>query len=256
MSRRAGIKMPRAGNTAGMDWFPTVELRTKIADITQRLIDAYHAPGPKRGHAAALPPVDELVLTMLSQSTTDVNSWRGFQALRARFPSWDAVADAPVEEIETAIHACGLSQQKAPRIKATLQRLREEHGSITLDFLAELPPDEALAYLMSFHGVGRKTASCVLLFSLGMPVMPVDTHILRVARRLQLIPDDATADQAHDLLEALLPEEAYYDFHVNTIAHGRQTCTARHPACPRCPVLALCPFAAYGAWGTRAGKTE
>ncbi|MHB0936245.1 MAG: endonuclease III domain-containing protein [Armatimonadota bacterium] len=239
-----------------MDWFPTMELRTKIADVTQRLIDAYHAPGPKRGHAASLPPVDELVLTMLSQSTTDVNSWRGFTALRERFSSWDAVADAPVEEIEAAIRACGLSRQKAPRIQAVLQRLREEHGRITLDFLAQKPPDEALAYLMSFHGVGRKTASCVLLFSLDMPVMPVDTHILRVARRLGLIPDEATADQAHDLLEALLPEEAYYVFHVNTITHGRQTCTARNPACPRCPVLELCPYAGFGAWGKRAGNPE
>jgi endonuclease-3 len=225
-----------------MDWFPTVELRAKSADITRRLIDAYHAPGPQRGHAAALPPVDELVLTMLSQSTTDVNSWRGFQALRDRFPSWDAVADAPEEEIEVAIRACGLSRRKAPRIKAILQRLRDEHGSVTLGFLARLPPDEALAYLLSFHGVGRKTASCVLLFSLDMPVMPVDTHILRVARRLRLIPEDADADRAHDLLEALLPEEDYYAFHVNAITHGRQTCTARNPACPRCPVRVLCPY--------------
>jgi len=225
-----------------MDWFPTLELRAKIADIMQKLIDAYHAQGPERGHAAALPPVDELVLTMLSQSTTDVNSWRGYRALRERFPSWDAVADAPEEEIELVIRACGLSRQKAPRIKAILRSLRDEHGAVTLDFLADLPPDEALACLMSFHGVGRKTASCVLLFSLGMPVMPVDTHILRIAKRLGLIPLDATADQAHDLLEALLPEEAYYAFHVNAIAHGRQTCTARAPACPRCPLLELCPF--------------
>jgi len=226
-----------------MDWFPTMELRTKIAKVTRCLVDAYHAPGPKRGHAAALPPVDELVLTMLSQSTTDVNSWRGYQALRERFPNWDAVADAPEEEVEAAIRACGLSRQKAPRIQAILQRLRDEHGAITLDFLASLPPDEALASLLSFHGVGRKTASCVLLFSLDMPVMPVDTHILRVTKRLELIPQDATADQAHDLLEALLPEEAYYEFHVNTITHGRQTCTARRPACPRCPLLNLCPYA-------------
>jgi len=226
-----------------MDWFPTMELRARIADITQKLIDAYHAQGPERGHAVALPPVDELVLTMLSQSTTDVNSWRGYQALRARFSSWEAVADAPEEEIEAAIRACGLSNRKAPRIKALLQRLRGEHGAVTLDFLRVMPPDEALACLMSFHGVGRKTASCVLLFSLGMPVMPVDTHILRVVKRLELISPDATADRAHDLLEALLPEEDYFAFHVNAIAHGRQTCTARTPACPRCPVLDLCPFA-------------
>ena len=232
-----------------MDWFPSMELRARISAITERFVETYRVTGPQPGHAACLPPVDELVLTYLSQSTTDVNSSRGFQALRERFADWEAVADAPVEEIEAVIRPCGLSRQKAPRIKAALQHLRAERGSVTLDFLAEMPPDEALAYLMSFHGVGRKTASCVLLFSLGMPVMPVDTHILRIARRLQIVPPDATADQAHDMLEALLPEENYLAFHVNTIAHGRQTCTARDPACPRCPVLEWCPYAGYGHWG-------
>ncbi|OPZ84969.1 MAG: Ultraviolet N-glycosylase/AP lyase [bacterium ADurb.Bin429] len=172
-----------------MDWFPTLELREKIAEVTRLLRDTYHAEGPRRGHAASVPPTDELVLTVLSQSTTDVNSWRGYQALRERYGGdWEKVADAPVAEIEEAIRPCGLSRQKAPRIKAILRRLREERGSVSLDFLAVMPPDEALEYLMSFHGVGRKTASCVLLFSLGMPAMPVDTHVHRVARRLALIP--------------------------------------------------------------------
>ncbi len=233
-----------------MDWFPTMELRQRIADITDLLIDAYHADKPMAVHGAPLPPVDELVLTYLSQSTTDVNSWRGFQALTARFPDWDAVADAPVEAVEEAIRPCGLAHQKAPRIQGALQRLRTEHGRITLDFLRDLPVDEARDYLLSFHGVGRKTASCVLLFSLGMPAMPVDTHVLRVARRLQLIPERATAEQAHDLLEALLPEERYYAFHVNMIAHGRLTCAAQRPACPRCPVRRLCPFPGTAAGGT------
>jgi len=226
-----------------MDWFPTLELREKIAEVTRLLRDTYHAEGPRRGHAASVPPTDELVLTVLSQSTTDVNSWRGYQALRERYGGdWEKVADAPVAEIEEAIRPCGLSRQKAPRIKAILRRLREERGSVSLDFLAVMPPDEALEYLMSFHGVGRKTASCVLLFSLGMPAMPVDTHVHRVARRLALIPPTVSAEQAHDLLEALLPEDDYYDFHVNMITHGRQTCTARNPACERCPVLRLCPY--------------
>lgn len=226
-----------------MDWFPTIELREKIAEVTHVLRETYHARGPMRGHAARVPPVDELVLTVLSQSTTDVNSWRGYEALVARYGGdWERVADAPVEAIEETIRPCGLSRQKAPRIKAILRRLREEQGRVTLDFLAALPPDEALAYLMSFHGVGRKTASCVLLFSLGMPAMPVDTHVHRVARRLALITPTASAEQAHDLLEALLPEEDYFDFHVNMIAHGRRTCTARHPACERCPVLRRCPW--------------
>lgn len=227
---------------SGMDWFPTLALREKAAKVTRILRETYHATGPERGHGARVPPVDELVLTILSQSTTDVNSWRGYQALKATFADWDAVADAPVERVEDAIRPGGLSRQKAPRIQAILRQIREERGTITLDFLAALPPDDALAYLQSFHGVGRKTASCVLLFALNMPAMPVDTHVLRVARRLALIPPRASADQAHDLLESLLPEEEYLPFHVNMIAHGRQTCTARNPACERCPVLLLCPY--------------
>jgi endonuclease-3 len=231
-----------SGNIDGMDWFPTLELRHRALAVLARLEETYHAVGPDHGAGIGLPPVDEIVLTLLSQSTTDVNSWRGFQALKARFSDWETLADAPVEAIEAAIRPCGLSRQKAPRIKALLQRLREERGRITLDFLADLPPDEALAYLLSFHGVGRKTASCVLLFSLQMPVLPVDTHVHRVAGRLALIPAGASADQAHDLLEALLPEETYLSFHLNLIAHGRQVCFARHPRCEGCPVCDLCPY--------------
>lgn len=225
-----------------MNWFPTTALREKARSITTRLQAVYGAGAPNRGHASRLAPVDELVLTVLSQSTTDINSWRGYEALRARFGTWDAVADAPVAAIEETVRPCGLSRQKAPRIKAALQRIREEQGEVTLEFLRARPPDEALAYLMSLHGVGRKTASCVLLFALDMPAMPVDTHVLRVARRLELIPPRGSAEQAHDLLEALLEEEAYLPFHLNLIAHGRRTCTARRPACERCAVLDLCPY--------------
>ena len=228
-----------------MDWFPTLALQQKAREVAVRLEAVYQSVGPERGNFRRLPAVDELVLTLLSQSTSDVNSWRGYRALKERFPCWEAVAEAPVEEVERAIRSCGLSRQKAPRMQALLQRLRAERGAITLDFLTELPPDEALAYLMTFHGVGRKTASCVLLFSLEMPALPVDTHVLRVARRLELIPERGSADAAHVLLESLLPETCYLTFHVNVIAHGRQTCTARHPACTRCPLLDLCP------WGAR-----
>ncbi len=221
-------------------WFPTAELRAHALRIMAALAAVYVAERPV--HAARLPPEDELILTILSQSTTDSNSWRGYQALKAQFPSWEAVAAAPEGAIAAAIQLCGLSQQKAPRIKAILQTLQATHGRVTLAHLADLPPDEALAALMAFPGVGRKTASCVLLFSLGMPVMPVDTHVHRVATRLALLPARTSAEGAHDLLEALLPETAYLPFHLLLIAHGRQTCLARRPACERCPVSALCPL--------------
>jgi len=217
--------------------------RQRALEVTDRLQSIYHAEVSHfRAPGACLTPVDELILTVLSQSTTDTNSWRGFQHLRASFPSWDDVADAPLAEVEHAIHACGLAHQKAPRLQAILQRLRVEQGAITLDFLADRSPMEACDYLTSFHGVGRKTAACVLLFALGMPALPVDTHVLRLAWRLQFIPNGVTAARAHDLLEALLPPNAYLAFHLNIITHGRQVCHARHPACERCCLFDLCPF--------------
>jgi len=230
------------GNIAVMDWFPTLALRDKALEITARLTQAYHAELSLAVTGRRVSPVDELVLTVLSQSTTDVNCHRGYRALRERFADWDAVAEAPETEVEAAIRSCGLSRRKAPRIQALLRRIRAEHGQMTLDHLAEMPVDAALAYLQSFDGVGRKTASCVLLFALAMPALPVDTHVLRVAGRLELIPAQTGAEQAHDLLEALLPEEAYLSFHLNMVAHGRRTCTARLPACARCPILDKCSF--------------
>ncbi len=233
-----------------MDWFPTLELRRLAHEVTTRLQAEYHADTPHRTTDERLPAVDELVLTVLSQSTNDRNSWRGFEALRARFASWDAVADAPEGAVEEAIRPCGLSRQKAPRIQAMLHRLREEQGTITLDFLADLAPDAARDYLMTFRGVGRKTASCVLLFALDIPCMPVDTHVLRVGQRLGLLPEGIAADPAHDLLEALLPEELYFPFHVNIIAHGRHLCQSQRPRCEACPILDLCP------WGRGRGGRE
>ena len=210
-------------------------------EITRRLSEVYHASEHDPGLARRMPAVDELVLTLLSQNTSDVNSWRGYEALCAHFADWDAVADASLEEVIAVIRRCGMAQQKAPRIQALLQRLRAEHGRITLDFLKEQSPSSAMDYLTSFHGVGRKTASCVMLFALDMPALPVDTHVLRVAKRLALIPQQCSADEAHDLLETLLPSSLYLEFHVNLIMHGRKICTARTPHCARCVLVDVCP---------------
>ncbi len=185
-------------------------------------------------------PVAELVLTILSQNTSDTNSGRAFISLMRRFPSWQAIAEAPLEAVIDAIQPGGLARQKAPRIQAALCAVAERSPSYDLDFLRTLPLDEARAWLRTLPGVGPKTAACVLLFSLGRPALPVDTHVERVAKRLGLVPSRTTPERAHALLEALVEPADYYPFHMLLIKHGRRTCSARSPACSRCP-LAECP---------------
>lgn len=188
-------------------------------------------------------PLDELVLTILSQSTTDHNSGMAYAALRRRFPTWEAVVDAPIDEVYAAIRPAGLGMIKAPRIQETLRRVQERTGGLSLDHLADLPLDEARAWLTGLAGIGPKTAACVLMFALGRPALPVDTHVHRVSLRLGLIAPRVSAERAHALLEAALPPEAVYAFHLNMIQHGRATCQARAPACGRCPLADLCDFA-------------
>jgi endonuclease-3 len=187
--------------------------------------------------------VTELVLTILSQHTNDTLSGKAFARLLAAFPDWDHIADAEPEAIVAAIAEGGLARQKAPRIKAVLTRIREEHRGYDLDFLGELPLHEAKAWLQSLPGVGPKTAACVLMFALGRPALPVDTHVYRVSRRLGLIGPRVTEAKAHDALEPLLPPEDVYAFHVALIKHGRHVCTARRPACASCPLNDICPSA-------------
>jgi endonuclease-3 len=187
-------------------------------------------------------PVAELVVTILSQHTSDLNAERAFEELRRQFPDWGAVEAASMEELERAIVSGGLAYQKAPRIKAALAHLRELRGDYNLDFLAELRPLEARDWLTAIPGVGPKTASVVLLFSFGLPLMPVDTHVERVSRRIGLIrPESSVVDAHQDFLE-MLPADRVYEAHVNLITHGRRTCTARQPACYRCPVAARCRY--------------
>jgi endonuclease-3 len=184
-----------------------------------------------------------LVLTILSQHTNDTNSGKAFATMQARFPSWDGVLRAKPAALIESIRLGGLANQKGPRIQQVLGRIWEERGSWELDFLAELPLDEAKAWLRALPGVGPKTAACVLMFALGRPALPVDTHVYRVARRLGLIGPKVTADQAHALLEALVPAEDTYAFHIGLIKLGRHTCTARAPDCGGCPLNDVCPSA-------------
>jgi endonuclease-3 len=189
-----------------------------------------------------LPAIDELVSTILSQNTNDVNRDRAFDALRARFPTWEAVRDAPEVEVIDAIRPAGLANQKGPRLQAVLRAITAERGALNLDFLRDLPVPEARAWLTKFKGVGPKTAAIVLLFSLDRPAFPVDTHVHRVTGRLGLRPEKLSADDCHLYFEDLLPPETYYAAHLNLIRHGREVCHARNPECGRCVLLAQCPF--------------
>ena len=186
-------------------------------------------------------PASELVYTILSQHTSDINSERAFDNLMATFGSLEAIAAADVADIEDAIRRAGLFRVKAPRIKQVLNEVYDEVGSFDLSFLAEMPLDEAKDWLKCFNGIGPKTAAIILCFSLGLPAMPVDTHIYRVAKRLGLIGKKVTADQAHDILEPMVPPEDVFAFHLHLINHGRQVCKAINPRCGSCVLADRCP---------------
>ena len=188
-------------------------------------------------------PMTELVLTILSQNTSDANSGRAFARLRLRFPTWEALLGADPRDVEGAIQVGGLARIKAPRIKAVLEEVWRRLDSFDLSLLKEMPLAEAKAWLRSLPGVGPKTAACVLMFALGMPALPVDTHVYRVARRLGLVSAQTGAEKAHELLEGMLAPEEVYPFHVSLIKHGRRLCRAQRPLCAECPLRDRCPTA-------------
>ncbi|MCI0519489.1 MAG: endonuclease III [Chloroflexi bacterium] len=206
--------------------------------VHQALLEAYGFPSWRQ----PLPPLDELVSTILSQNTNDANRDRAFDALRAALPTWEAVRDAPEEAVIDAIRPAGLANQKGPRIQTVLREITAQRGRLELDFLAALPAEEASRWLQQFKGVGPKTAAIVLQFSLAKPAFPVDTHIYRVSGRLGLRPAEMSVEQAHTHLEQLLPPEGYYAAHLNLIRLGRETCQARRPNCRACPVAAWCDY--------------
>jgi endonuclease-3 len=187
-------------------------------------------------------PLDELVLTVLSQNTNDRNRDVAYSRLRERFPDWRAVAAAPAESIEEAIRPGGISKVKSRRIQAILGAIAEETGSLDLGQLEDAPREEAIAFLERLPGVGRKTAACVLLFAFDRPELPVDTHVYRVSSRLGLIRPKASFEEAHDTLLLLFSPDEVYELHVNMLRHGRRLCTVRRPQCERCPLLELCPY--------------
>lgn len=210
--------------------------RTPIEEIHARLEEAHGAPGkPERD------PLDELVLTILSQNTSDTNRDRAWRSLRDRYPDWEAVRSAASGELEETIRTAGLASQKAATIRRVLDGLAEERGRPDLSHLSSMGDEEALAYLTSFKGVGTKTAACVLCFALRRPVMPVDTHVHRVARRLGLAPLDGGRERTHRALNESVPPDRRFALHVLLIRHGREVCSARRPRCSECVLEDVCP---------------
>jgi endonuclease-3 len=214
------------------------ERETWTDAVHRRLLGAYGEP-TWRPH---LDPVSELVSTILSQNTSDVNRDVAFDRLRAQFPTWEQVRDADTDQVVEAIRPAGLANQKGPRIQESLRFITQERGELNLDFLADWPVEEAKAWLVSMRGVGPKTAAIVLLFSLGQPAFPVDTHVHRVTKRLGLIGPRVSREKAHDELERLIAPGSYYAFHLNLIRHGRQVCTSRTPHCETCVLGDLCDY--------------
>jgi endonuclease-3 len=187
-------------------------------------------------------PLDELILTVLSQNTNDRNSGQAFENLKRAFPTWRDVLDAPIAELREAIRVGGLAGNKSRSIKGILKELVRRNGDFNLDYLDSLALDQALENLVSLPGVGFKTASCVMLFSFGRPSMPVDTHVHRLSMRLGLVREKSTPEQAYRVLMAITPAEMVYPFHLDLIQHGRTTCKAQKPRCGECIVRSLCPW--------------
>src|SRR5215510_275599 len=211
---------------------------TAISEVQRRLRAQQGTFVPK----PVLPVIDELVGTVLSQHTSDVNSERAFARLKARFPTWEQVADAPAELVADAIRCGGIADEKARRIKQILAAIEEREGRIDLGRLQDLDDASVAAYLESLPGVGPKTAACVLLFAMGRAAFPIDTHVHRVATRLGWIPANVTADKAHRLLAPRVPPGIRYDLHVAMVTHGRAFCRAQRPRCDACVLRDLCAY--------------
>jgi len=215
-----------------------MDLPSRALAVHQRLLDFYGFPQWRQ----PMPPLDELISTILSQNTNDSNRDRAFEALRAKFPTWEAVRDAKAKDVIEAVRPAGLANQKGPRLQQVLRQITAERGELSLDFLANLSTEEASGWLLRFKGVGPKTAAIVMQFSLGKPAFPVDTHIYRVSGRLGLRPAKMSADQTHRHLARLFPPETYYPLHLNLIRLGREICQARRPNCLICPLRDFCDY--------------
>jgi endonuclease III len=210
-------------------------------DIIKQILNLLIREYGKRPWLLDPDPIAVLVQTILSQNTSDRNSHRAFASLMSSFTNWQDIANANRDDIANAIQSGGLAKVKTNYIKQALNKIKLSQGKLELEFLKRFSMDKARNWLMQLPGVGMKTASCVLLFSLGMPALPVDTHVSRIAKRLNLIESKTPIDKAHKLLESIVPEDAIYSFHVLFIEHGRKVCKAQSPHCHRCILQKLCP---------------
>ncbi len=210
--------------------------KAKYAPVAAALAEVYGALDWSRNQDG----MDELISCILSQSTTDSNRDRAFARLKAAFPDWNAVRFAELDALKEAIRPAGLANQKAPRIQEALAVIHKRSGDYNIDFLAEMPLEEAKNWLVSLKGIGPKTAAIVLCFAYNLPAFPVDTHVYRVSKRIGFIPQKLSANDAHPVMEAIAPPADYYAFHIQLIQHGRETCHARNPACGRCAISAYC----------------
>ena len=209
-----------------------------IPYIIQNLKAVYGDPKPERG----LDPLDVLIETILSQSTSNANSRRAFETLKQRFPTWEQARCARATSIEAAIRSGGLARQKSMRIKNLLTEIYRQRGSLDLSFLKSAPLQEAKRFLASFKGIGPKTVACTLLFACNRPVFPIDTHIFRIARRLELIPERCSDELAHKMMEEIVPKERYFEVHINMIRHGRKICRPSEPRCEECCLVDYCGY--------------
>jgi endonuclease-3 len=213
------------------------KLPVSVEFVRERLLPLYGPINWKPRYNA----LDELIFTVLTQHTSDLNAERAFASLRDRWDRWEGVIAAPPTDVADAIKSGGLANQKSVRIQKILQVVLDRHGSLELEWLAERSLEEARSWLTELPGVGPKTAAVVMSFSLRMPAFPVDTHIHRVSKRLGFISAKTSADDAHPMMESIVPPEQRFDFHVLLITHGRRICKAQRPLCGECPLAAECP---------------
>jgi endonuclease-3 len=212
------------------------EKRLLVKYITQNLEAVYGVPF----NDSPYDPLSELILTILSQSTSDINSRRAFENLKRRFPDWDSTRRARPPSIAAAIKSGGLANAKSVTIKNALNEIRKRRGDLDLSFLKTSPIEEAREFLTSLAGVGPKTAACVLLFACKKKIFPMDVHILRITKRIGLLPERFSDEESHKRMEKLVPPKKHYSLHVNLIRHGRQICRPQNPKCDKCPLVEQC----------------